>query len=197
MNAQLAETFKFAGMIGVITRPAIVATILFGVWRALGRANVSARARVSAWWWTVVFLAGWLVTVWVLAVRGAFASLSNGSAIAQVAFVPLVILILLGAALFAATRSADRRLGRRSTLLASWHSGLSSPGPGILAGLVTGIPAGILRFARRNRRRTCGRAGYPAGAWSSVGFAVRSSTRVGLEHFGNRRSGERSQYGRD
>ena len=93
--------------------------------------------------------------------------------------------------------SPDRRLGRRSTFLASWHSGLSSLGPGILAGLVTGIPAGILRFARRNRRRTCGRAGYPAGAWSSVEFAVRSSTRVGLEHFGNRRSGERSQYGRD
>src|SRR5215813_8990344 len=44
---------------------------------------------------------------------------------------------------------------------------------------------------------TCGRAGYPAGAWSSVEFAVRSSTRVGLEHFGNRRSGERSKFGRD
>src|SRR5215510_11959625 len=106
MNAQLSEGLKSTGMIGVITRPAIVATILFGVWRALGRTNVSARARVSVWWWTVAFLAGWLVTVWVLAVRGAFASLSNGSAIAQVAFVPLVILILLGAALFAATRSA-------------------------------------------------------------------------------------------
>src|SRR5262247_1832207 len=92
MNTQLAEGLKSAGMIGVITRPAIVATILFGVWRALGRTKVSARARVSVWWWTVVFLAGWLVTVWVLAVRGAFASLANGSAIAQVAFVPLVIL---------------------------------------------------------------------------------------------------------
>src|SRR5215471_14445837 len=93
--------------------------------------------------------------------------------------------------------SPDRRPGRRSTFLAGWHSGLSSPGPGILGGLVAGIPAGILRFARRNWRRTCGRAGYPAGAWSSVEFAVRSSTRVGLEHFGNRRSGERSRYGRD
>src|SRR6516162_7586910 len=91
-------------MIGVIARPAVVASILLGVWRALGRTNVSARARVAAWWWTAVPLAAWLGTVWVLAVRGAFASLSNGSAIAQVAFVPLVILIL-GAALFAATRS--------------------------------------------------------------------------------------------
>src|SRR5215470_6661571 len=81
VNTQLAETLKSAGMIGVIARPVIVATILFGVWRALGRTNVSARARVSAWWWTVVFLAGWLATVWVLAVRGAFASLSNVSAI--------------------------------------------------------------------------------------------------------------------
>src|SRR5499433_4030192 len=106
VTTQLAEAFKSVGMIGVITRPAIVATILFGVWRALERTKVSARARVSVWWWTVIFLAGWLVTVWVLAVRGAFASLANGSAIAQVAFVPLVILILLGAALFAATRSA-------------------------------------------------------------------------------------------
>ena len=91
-------------MIGVIARPAVVASILLGVWRALGRTNVSARARVAAWWWTAVPFAAWLGTVWVLAVRGAFASLSNGSAIAQVAFVPLVILIL-GAALFAATRS--------------------------------------------------------------------------------------------
>jgi len=106
MNTQLAEALKSAGVIGVITRPAIVATILFGVWRALGRTNVGASARVNALWWTVVFLVGWLVTVWVLAVRGAFESLLNGSAIAQVAFVPLVILILLGAALFAATRSA-------------------------------------------------------------------------------------------
>jgi hypothetical protein len=105
MNTQLTEGLKSVGRIGVIARPAIVATILFGVWRALGRTNVSARARVSAWWWTVVFLVGWLVTVWVLSVRGAFASFSNGSAIAQLAFVPLVILILLGAALFAATRS--------------------------------------------------------------------------------------------
>ena len=68
MNTQLAEAFNSAGMIGVVTRPAIVATILFGVWRALGRTNVNERARVSAWWWTAVFLAGWLVTVWVLAV---------------------------------------------------------------------------------------------------------------------------------
>jgi hypothetical protein len=91
-------------MIGVIARPVVVASILLGVWRTLGRTNVSARARVAAWWWTAVPLAAWLATVWVLAVRGAFASLSNGSAIAQVAFVPLVILIL-GAALFAAARS--------------------------------------------------------------------------------------------
>ena len=41
VNAQLAEAFKSAGMIGVITRPAIVATILFGVWRALGRCSSS------------------------------------------------------------------------------------------------------------------------------------------------------------
>jgi len=106
MNTQLAEAFNSAGMIGVVTRPAIVATILLGVWRALRRANVSAPARVAAWWWTAVFFSGWLVTVWMLAVRGAFASLSSGSAVAQVAFVPVVILILLGAALFAATRSA-------------------------------------------------------------------------------------------
>jgi hypothetical protein len=39
-------------MIGVIARPAIVATILFGVWRALGRTTVSARPRISAWLWT-------------------------------------------------------------------------------------------------------------------------------------------------
>src|SRR5262245_66421370 len=102
MNTQLAEGLKSAGMIGVITRPAIVATILFGVWRALGRTNVSARARVTVWWWTVAFLAGWLVTVWVLAVRGAFASLSNGAAIAQVALVHFIILILLSAVMFAA-----------------------------------------------------------------------------------------------
>ena len=199
MNTQLAEGLKSAGMIGVIARPAIVATILFGVWRALGRTNVSARARVSPWWLTVVFLVGWLITVWVLAVRGAFASLSSGSAIAQLAFVPLVILILLGAALFAATRSAVLTAALDAAPL-SWLVGIQVYrvlGLVILAGLVTGIPAGILRFARRNRRRTCGRAGYPAGAWSSVEFAVRSSTRVGLEHFGNPRSGERSQYGRD
>src|SRR5499427_5820483 len=123
VNTQLAEAFKSAGMIGVITRPAIVATILFGVWRALGRTHVSARARVSAWWWTVVFLAGWLVSVWLLAVRGAFASLANGSAIAQVAFVPLVILILLGAALFAATRSAVLTAALDATPL-SWLVGI-------------------------------------------------------------------------
>src|SRR5215468_11061132 len=41
VNTQLAEAFNSAGMIGVITRPAIVATILFGVWRALGRCSSS------------------------------------------------------------------------------------------------------------------------------------------------------------
>src|SRR5262249_59620744 len=66
----------------------------------------------------------------------------------------------------------------------------------ILAGLVTGIPAGILRFACQHWRRACGRARYPTGACSSVEFGVRTPARVGLEHFGNRRSGERSQYGR-
>jgi len=105
MNAQFTEAFKSVGLLGVVVRPVIVAMILLGLWRALQRANVSARARVAAWWWTAVPLAGWLGTVWVLAVQGAFASLSSGSAIAQLAFVPTVIGVLLGVALLALTRS--------------------------------------------------------------------------------------------
>lgn len=106
MNSQFAEVFKSVGLIGVVARPVIVAMILLGLWRALERADVSTRARVAAWWWTAILLAGWLGTVWLLAAKGAFASPSSGSVIAQVAFVPIVIVVLLGTALFAVTRSA-------------------------------------------------------------------------------------------
>ena len=105
MNTELGAALKFVGLLGSVVRPVIVAMILFGLWRALQRANVNARARVITWWWTAVLLAGWLGAVWVLAIRGAFASLAGGSAIGQVAFLPIVIVALLGVALFAATQS--------------------------------------------------------------------------------------------
>jgi len=106
VNTQFAEVFKSVGLIGVVARPVIVVMILLGLWRALERVNVSARTRVAAWWWTAILLVGWLGTVWLLAVRGAFGSLSSGPAIVQVAFVPIVIVVLIGMALFAVTRSA-------------------------------------------------------------------------------------------
>src|SRR5262249_3895980 len=127
MNTQLAEGLKSAGMIGVITRPAIVATILFGVWRALGRTKVSARARVSVWWWTVVFLAGWLVTVWVLAVRRSVCVAVKwlGSRSSGVRSPCYPHPTRRGAVRGDPIGSPDRRPGRRSTFLAGWHSGLS------------------------------------------------------------------------
>jgi len=99
MNSQLAQSLKFFGLLGVLARPVIVATILFDLWRALTLARINQRFRKVFWWATAILVTGWLVTVWTLAARGTFESFSTVSPAFAAAIVVATLIFPVAVAL--------------------------------------------------------------------------------------------------
>jgi hypothetical protein len=101
MNSQVAQSLKFFGPLGVLVRPMIVATILFGLWRALNLARIGLGPRKVFWWITAILLTGWLGLVWLLAAQGTFASFSTISPGFQAAMVAVTVLLPVAVAVIA------------------------------------------------------------------------------------------------
>ena len=110
MSSQLAQSLKFVGLLGVLARPVIVATILFGLWRALALARISPRSRKLFWWATAILVTGWLGTVWTLAARGTFESFSTVSLAFAAAIVVGALILPVAVALIAGGMSATTRV---------------------------------------------------------------------------------------
>ena len=123
MSSQLAQSLKFVGPLGALARPVIVATILFGLWRALSSTRISVRSRTVAWWSAAVFILAWLGAVWTFAARGTFASFSGGSPVGEVTVLLVVLAGIVAVALTSVGRSGSMRSAIRTAPL-SWLIGV-------------------------------------------------------------------------
>lgn len=92
--------------------------ILYGLWRALGRAGVSRTPRALAWAAVAIVLAGWIATVWTLAANGVFQR-----ELGKVPTLPIAIVLPVLLGVFVLTRS--RAVGSLlDATPASWLVGL-------------------------------------------------------------------------
>ena len=123
MNSQLAQSLKFFGLLGVLARPVIVATILFDLWRALTLARINQRFRKVFWWATAILVTGWLVTVWTLAARGTFESFSTVSPAFAAAIVVATLIFPVAVALIVGGMSVTTRAALDAAPL-SWLVGV-------------------------------------------------------------------------
>jgi hypothetical protein len=87
----LAAAFHFLGDTGIV-RAAIVALVLFGLWRGLVRAGFTRSERVGTWLAAAIPLLAWFALIWQLALAGVMQSRVGALPLLPVAiFTPLVI----------------------------------------------------------------------------------------------------------
>lgn len=187
MNSQFAQPLKVFGLLGLLARPVIVATILFGLWRALTLARTSPRSRKAFWWVTAILVTGWLGTVWTLAARGTFESFPRVSPVFAAAIVLATVVLPVSAALLVG-RMSTRMTAALDAAPLSWLVGVQVYrilgfifvrlwSQGLLPGYF-GLPAGIgdtlvgvtalpLAFALRSDSRLARRLAF---AWNVFGI---------------------------
>ena len=198
MNSQLAQSLKFVGLLGVLARPVIVATILFGLWRALTLARISPRSCKIFWWATAILLIAWLSTVWTLAAGGTFESFSTVSPASEAAMVVATLILPVAVALIAGGMSVTMRAALDVAplswlvgvqvyrtlgfiFLRLWSHGLL-PGyfalpPGI-GDMIVGVTALPLAFALRSDSRLARRL---ALGWNVLGiFDLINALTIGI-----------------
>jgi len=77
------------------------AVILYGLWRAMARANFSRTTRVAAWLGVALILTIWIGTIWTLAVNGVF----HQNIVGNVPALTVAIFLPIALGLFVLTRS--------------------------------------------------------------------------------------------
>jgi hypothetical protein len=87
---------------GVVARPLIIATVLFGLWRGLRRTALPGSARLATWLGIAVPFLLWFLLVWQLAQAGVFVARPG----VRVPAIPLALLIPLVTGLVLLTRSS-------------------------------------------------------------------------------------------
>jgi hypothetical protein len=86
------------GALFAVTRPAMVAAILWGLWIGLGRTMSAQETRQATWLTVAVVLVTWLVAAWLPAGVGAFEPEMPIPLLPLAIFLPLIIgfLVLRG-----------------------------------------------------------------------------------------------------
>lgn len=72
MDANVAGVLGVYEVLIAVARPAVVVVLLFGLWRALGRAGVARRPALAVWLAVAIPLTLWLGGIWAAAAAGAF-----------------------------------------------------------------------------------------------------------------------------
>jgi hypothetical protein len=72
MSSSVIGYLTAYGALAAVTRPAMVAAILWGLWIGLARTVPAPEARQATWLTVAVVLVAWLVITWLLAGVGAF-----------------------------------------------------------------------------------------------------------------------------
>jgi hypothetical protein len=92
MDANVASYLQSYAVLIEIVRPAMLLVILFGLWRALGRATLSPNERMTAWFAVAVPLVVWFVVISNLAESGIFqARPGTTSPIPAAVIIPVLI----------------------------------------------------------------------------------------------------------
>ena len=68
----MSDYLAFYGILIAVVRPAIVITVLTGLWVALKRAPLPPRSRVTTWLVVAIPLVTWLALIWISAAAGVF-----------------------------------------------------------------------------------------------------------------------------
>jgi len=99
MNTLVVDAFA---SFGVLARPLILATVLFGLWRGLRRTALPVRTQIWTWVAVAVPLLLWFLMILQLARAGVFVAGPD----VRVPWIPLAVLIPLVAGLVLLTRSS-------------------------------------------------------------------------------------------
>ena len=86
----MSDYLAFYGILIAVVRPAIVITVLTGLWVALKRAPLPLRSRVTTWLAVAIPLVTWLALIWISAAAGVF---EVGRS--QIPLVPLAVILPL------------------------------------------------------------------------------------------------------
>jgi len=84
----MSNYLAFYGILIAVVRPAIVITVLTGLWVALKRAPLPPRSRVTTWLAVAIPLVTWLALIWISAAAGVF---EVGRS--QIPLVPLAVIL--------------------------------------------------------------------------------------------------------
>lgn len=99
MNTLVVDAFA---SFGVLARPLLLATALFGLWRGLRRTALPGRAQLTTWLSVAVPLCLWFLLILQLALAGVFVARPG----VRVPGIPLAVVIPLVAGLVLVTRSS-------------------------------------------------------------------------------------------
>lgn len=97
---------------------AVDGVILYGLWRGLARAGISQGRRVAIWAAVALVLAGWIATVWALAVNGVF---QRGLGPVPTVPIAIVVPVVLGSLVLTRSRAVGSLLDATP---ASWLVGV-------------------------------------------------------------------------
>ena len=151
------------------------AVILYGLWQALTRADVSPTTRLTAWLGVALLLTAWIAVVWVLAANGMFQR-----SIGQVPSLPIAIFVPIILGSFVLTRS--RAVGSLlDATPASWLVGVQVYrilGGFILADWIRGTIPGAFGLPAGVGDVLTGLLALPAAVWVASGSPV--GRRIGI-----------------
>lgn len=120
MDANVAGVLDVYEWVIAIARPVIPVVLLFGLWRALGRAGLERRGALAAWLAVAIPLTLWLAGIWAAAVSGVFHVPPEG-----IPRVPIAVVVPVIVGLVAVTRS--RRIAAAvDAAPTSWLVGLQA-----------------------------------------------------------------------
>ena len=118
MSNGLTAYLSSYGLLIAFVRPAVIVTILFGLWIALRRARLETSARIRTWSGIAAALVLWFIAIWSLASRGVFGAAPGG-----ISPLPIAIGLPVLFAFVALTRS-PRVGGAVAAATPAWLVGL-------------------------------------------------------------------------
>ena len=118
MNEPLAIYLSYYSTFIEFVRPAIIATIVIGLWIALRRTRLASDARLSTWLAVAIPLIAWFATIWSIALTGALQAQAGA-----LSFLPFALVLPISIGLVSIMRS-ERIAAALDAVSPAWLIGL-------------------------------------------------------------------------